>query len=109
MQSTQKRDGVETKRDEVETKAVGSGCSWGTASAWVPAAALIIRQGQGQQQRHTSIKSQYTGRISVDRSTRATLSTYNTWKQLSRLQKIYRVRHAKLRSVQQASSGVADS
>lgn len=34
-------------------------------------------------------KSKNTGWTSVDRSTRATLSTYNTWIQLGRLQKIY--------------------
>ena len=38
-----------------------------------------------------------TGRISVDRSTKATLNTYNTWSQLSRLQMIYRSQHLKLR------------
>ena len=32
---------------------------------------------------------------SVDRSTEATLSTYNTWIQLSRLQKIYHFQHLK--------------
>ena len=33
----------------------------------------------------------------MDRSTRATLSTYNTWIQLSRLQKIYHFQRLKLR------------
>ena len=33
---------------------------------------------------------------SVDRSTEATLSTYNTWIQLSRLQKIYHFQSLKL-------------
>ena len=33
----------------------------------------------------------------MDRSTRATLSTYNTWIQLSRLQKIYHFQSLKLR------------
>ena len=42
-------------------------------------------------------KSRNTGRISVDRSTKATLSTYNTWMQLSRLQRIYRLQYLKLR------------
>ena len=32
----------------------------------------------------------------MDRSTKATLSTYNTWIQLSRLQKIYHFQHLKL-------------
>ena len=34
-------------------------------------------------------KTKKSGRTSVDRSTRATLSTYNTWIHVSRLQKIY--------------------
>ena len=42
-------------------------------------------------------KTQNTGITSVDRSTKATLSTYNTWIQLSRLQKIYRSQCLKLR------------
>ena len=33
----------------------------------------------------------------MDRSTKATLSTYNTWIQLSRLQKIYQFQSLKLR------------
>jgi hypothetical protein len=33
----------------------------------------------------------------VDRSTKATLSTYNTWIQLSRLQKVYHFQNLKLR------------
>ena len=33
----------------------------------------------------------------MDRSTKATLGTYNTWIQLSRLQKVYRVQSLKLR------------
>ena len=33
----------------------------------------------------------------MDRSTKATLSTYNTWIQLSRLQKVYRFHRLKLR------------
>ena len=33
----------------------------------------------------------------MDRSTKATLSTYNTWIQLSRLQKVYRFQSLKLR------------
>ena len=33
----------------------------------------------------------------MDRSTRATLSTYNTWIQISRLQKVYRIQSLKLR------------
>ena len=37
-------------------------------------------------------KTKKSGRTSVDRSTRATLSTYNTWIHLSRLQKIYHFR-----------------
>ena len=41
-------------------------------------------------------KTQNTGITSVDRSTKATLSTYNTWIQLSRLQKIYHPQSLKL-------------
>ena len=37
-----------------------------------------------------------SGLTSVDRSTRATLSTYNTWIQVSRLQKIYHFQRKKL-------------
>ena len=33
----------------------------------------------------------------MDRSTKATLSTYNTWIQLSRLQKVYHFQNLKLR------------
>ena len=33
----------------------------------------------------------------MDRSTKATLSTYNTWIQLSRLQKVYHFQSLKLR------------
>ena len=42
-------------------------------------------------------KQENTGITSVDRSTKATLSTYNTWIQLSRLQKIYHFQSLKLR------------
>ena len=42
-------------------------------------------------------KSKNTGITSVDRSTKATLSTYNPWIQVSRLQKIYHFQHQKLR------------
>ena len=42
-------------------------------------------------------KSKNTGITSVDRSTKATLGTYNPWIQLSRLQKIYHFQHKKLR------------
>ena len=38
-----------------------------------------------------------SGLTSVDRSTKATLSTYNPWIQLSRLQKIYHFQSPKLR------------
>ena len=38
-----------------------------------------------------------TGRTSVDRSTKATLSTYNTWIQISRLRKVYHIQSLKLR------------
>ena len=38
-----------------------------------------------------------SGWTSVDRSTKATLSTYNTWIQLSRLQKVYHFQSLKLR------------
>jgi hypothetical protein len=37
-----------------------------------------------------------SGLTSVDRSTKATLSTYNTWIQVSRLQKIYHFQRKKL-------------
>jgi hypothetical protein len=40
-------------------------------------------------------KSENTGITSVDRSTKATLSTYNPWIQVSRLQKIYHFQHKK--------------
>ena len=42
-------------------------------------------------------KTQNTGITSVDRSTKATLSTYGTWIQVSRLQKIYRNQRLQLR------------
>ena len=42
-------------------------------------------------------KSENTGITSVDRSTKATLSTYNPWIQVSRLQKIYHFQSLKLR------------
>ena len=45
-------------------------------------------------------KSENTGITSVDRSTKATLSTYNPWIQVSRLQKIYHFQHWKLRFAQ---------
>ena len=38
-----------------------------------------------------------SGLTSVDRSTKATLSTYNTWIQLGRLRKIYHSQRSKLR------------
>ena len=41
----------------------------------------------------------------MDRSTKATLSTYNTWIQLSRLQKIYRSQCLKLRFTTKAFNG----
>ena len=44
-------------------------------------------------------KTQNTGITSVDRSTKATLSTYNTWIQLSRLQKIDHPQSLKLQLV----------
>jgi len=40
---------------------------------------------------------QNAGWTSVDRSTKATLSTYNTWIQISRLQKVYHIQSLKLR------------
>ena len=42
-------------------------------------------------------KSENAGITSVDRSTKATLSTYNPWIQVSRLQKIYHFQRWKLR------------
>ena len=50
-------------------------------------------------------KTQNTGITSVDRSTKATLSTYNTWIQLSRLQKIYHPQSLKLRLTTEAFDG----
>ena len=44
-----------------------------------------------------STNQKNSGLTSVDRSTRATLSTYNTWIQVSRLQKIYRNQRLQLR------------
>ena len=41
-------------------------------------------------------KAKNLGITSVDRSTRATLSTYNPWIQVSRLQKIYHFQSLKL-------------
>ncbi len=40
----------------------------------------------------------------MDRSTKATLSTYNTWIQLSRLQKVYHFQSLKLRLATQPLS-----
>ena len=45
----------------------------------------------------TRDKSKNSGITSVDRSTKATLSTYNPWIQVSRLQKICHIQHKKLR------------
>ena len=45
----------------------------------------------------------------MDRSTKATLSTYNTWIQLSRLQKIYRFQSLKLRLTAGAFNGKSGS
>ena len=50
-------------------------------------------------------KTQNTGITSVDRSTKATLSTYNTRIQLSRLQKIYHPQSLKLRLTTEAFDG----
>ena len=50
-------------------------------------------------------KQENTGITSVDRSTRATLSTYNTRIQLSRLQKIYHPQSLKLRLTTEAFDG----
>ena len=47
-------------------------------------------------------KSQNTGITSVDRSTKATLSTYNTQIHISRLQKIYHFQCSKLRLATQS-------
>ena len=49
----------------------------------------IVAFGSGTNQKNS-------GLTSVDRSTRATLSTYNTWIQVSRLQKIYHFQRKKL-------------
>jgi len=43
----------------------------------------------------------------VDRSTRATLSTYNTWIQLGRLQKIYQFHRPKLFRTRGAVSNIS--
>ena len=54
-------------------------------------------------------KTQNTGITSVDRSTKATLSTYNTRIQLSRLQKIYHPQSLKLRlTAKPLTVGAAD-
>ena len=45
----------------------------------------------------------------MDRSTWATLSTYNTWIQLSRLQKIYRPQSLKLSLATAGFDAVSDS
>ena len=45
----------------------------------------------------------------MDRSTKATLSTYNTWIQISRLQKIYHFQSLKLRlTTKPLTVGAAD-
>ena len=45
----------------------------------------------------------------MDRSTKATLSTYNTWIRLSRLQKIYHFQSLKLRlTTEPFAAGVVD-
>ena len=45
----------------------------------------------------------------MDRSTRATLSTYNPWIQVSRLQKIYHFQSLKLRlTAKPLTAGAAD-
>ena len=46
-----------------------------------------------------------SGLTSVDRSTRATLSTYNTWIQVSRLQKIYHFQSLQLRLTTKTFNG----
>ena len=45
----------------------------------------------------------------MDRNTKATLSTYNTWIQVSRLQKIYRFQSLKLRLTASAFNGQSGS
>ena len=45
----------------------------------------------------------------MDRSTKATLSTYNTWIQISRLQKIYHLQSLKLRLATNTFSGNSGS
>ena len=45
----------------------------------------------------------------MDRSTKATLSTYNTWIQLSRLQKIYHFHSMKLRCATPDLTLIVDS
>ena len=62
-------------------------------STWsAPAQRLIKKQKYNNRD-----KSENAGLTSVDRSTKATLSTYNTWIQVSRLQKIYHSQRRKLR------------
>jgi hypothetical protein len=49
----------------------------------------LSHKQQKQEKQKEQTNQENTGWTSVDRSTKATLSTYNTWIQLSRLQKIY--------------------
>ena len=55
-----------------------------------------------RQQRERLNKPENSGWTSVDRITKATLNTYNTWIQLSRLQKIYHFQSLNLRLATQA-------
>ena len=55
------------------------------------------RMGKRNERKEELTNQKNSGWTSVDRSTKATLSTYNTWIQLSRLQKIYRLQGLKLR------------
>ena len=53
------------------------------------------KEKKGEREELTNQKN--SGWTSVDRSTKATLSTYNTWIHVSRLQKIYHFQSLKLR------------
>ena len=57
----------------------------------------VFNNGNGMWKEGVGVnKSENSGWTSVDRSTKATLSTYNTWIHVSRLQKIYHFQSLKL-------------
>ena len=72
------------------------------AEAWRHARARACRQRKAIAPEATAgLKTNLanTGWTSVDRSTRATLNTYNTWIHLSRLQTIYHFHYTKLNRI----------